>query len=342
MATAKSRAAPGASGWQAWSAALERGTERLLTGRRRRKLLRRERHRRRNPIVDWLDAIGSAVLIVLVINQFLFQAYQIPSQSMRPTLEIRDRIFVNKLLYGPELVPGQVKLPGPRSPRRGEVIIFENPSYVPIGPLKDILKRIIYMVTLSMVDIDRDEDGNPKHHILIKRAVGVGGDRIRLRRGEVEVLLPGADEWVAEAALQAAFGLDYPMRRSPDLIDYPILRAGVVADTKRKIGLPLTQAEQVELETWKRREATYRTDRIFKDHWRLRAIAEADPTDRSAARQWQLLERGRTVPTGTVFPLGDNRDDSRDGRFFGPVTLRRVLGKAMFHYWPPARWGAIR
>ena len=342
MATGRVRSRRKDSGWQAWSAALQRVTERLLTGRRRRKLRRRERHRRRNPVVDWLDAIGSAVLIVLVINQFLFQAYKIPSESMRPTLEISDRIFVNKLLYGPELVPGQVKLPGPRSPQRGEVIIFENPRYQPIGPLKDILKRVIYMVTLSMVDIDRDEYGNTKPHILIKRAVGVGGDRIRLRRGEVEVRLPGADDWIGEPTLRDAFGLDYPTRRSPDLIDYDILQAGVVADTRLAEGVPLTEAERIDLDRWKRRDARYRKDRIFREHWSERTKAEIDPTDRNAARQWQLWERGWVVPPGTVFPLGDNRDESNDARFFGPVTLRRVLGKAMFHYWPPTRWAGIR
>jgi len=340
VATARARSGREDSAWQAWSTALQRGTERLLTGRRRRKLRRRERHRRRNPVVDWLDAIGSAVLIVLVINQFLFQAYKIPSQSMRPTLEISDRIFVNKLLYGPELVPGQVKLPGLRHPERGEVIIFENPTYEPIGPLKDILKRIIYMLTLSMVDIDRDQYGNAKPHILIKRAVGVGGDRIRLRRGEVQVLLPGADGWSDEPTLQAAFGLDYPTRRSPSLIDYDVLKAGVTAATRQDEGVPLTEAERIDLNRWKGREGT--TDLVFMDHWRLRAKAELDPTDRNAARQWQVRERGWVVPAGTVFPLGDNRDESRDARYFGPVTLRRVLGKAMFHYWPPTRWAGIR
>ncbi len=330
------------SWWQTWGDALQVFTEWFLTSWRLRRLRRRERHRRRNWIVDWIDAIGSAVLIVLVINQFLFQAYQIPSQSMRPTLEIRDRIFVNKLLYGPELIPGQVKIMVHRTPRRGEVIIFENPSYVPIGPLRDVLKRIIYMVTLSMVDIDRDEFGNQKHHILIKRAIGISGDRIRLRFGEVEVLLPGADKWVPEFTVQDAFGLDYQVRRSADLVEYGILKAGVEAETKRQFGLSLTRDEQTSLELWKRRQATHRDDRVFRDQQRLRTIVEVDPTDRSAARQWQILERGWSVPVGTVFPLGDNRDDSRDGRFFGPVTLRRVLGRAEFHYWPPTRWGSIR
>ena len=64
------------------------------------------RQKRRNPVVDWIDAILSAVVIVLLINQYLLQAYQIPSQSMEPGLLVSDRIFVNKLAYGPELIPG--------------------------------------------------------------------------------------------------------------------------------------------------------------------------------------------------------------------------------------------
>ena len=55
------------------------------------------------------------------------------------------------------------------------MIIFESPEYISSGPLKDILQRIIYMVTLSIVDIDKDEYGQPKHHFLIKRAIGMPG-----------------------------------------------------------------------------------------------------------------------------------------------------------------------
>lgn len=40
--------------------------------------------------------------------------------------------------------------------------------------------------------------------------------------------------------------------------------------------------------------------------------------------------------------MGDNRDNSRDGRYFGPVAQKKVLGKALFKYWPPKRVGAVR
>ena len=178
--------------WEKWQASVVRVTERYLSWRKKRRLARKAKQKRRNVIVDWLDAIGSAVVIVLLINQYLLQAYQIPSPSMEPTLLVTDRIFVNKIVYGPELIPGMLKIPGPWQPQRGEVIIFESPEYISSGPVVDILQRVIYMVTLSLVDIDKDENGQPKHHFLIKRAVGMPGDRIRVNEGNVEIRTPGS------------------------------------------------------------------------------------------------------------------------------------------------------
>jgi len=53
------------------------------------------------------------------------------------------------------------------------------------------VQRIVYMISLSLIDIDRDEYGQPKHHFLIKRAIGMPGDRLRMNQGNVEILPPG-------------------------------------------------------------------------------------------------------------------------------------------------------
>jgi signal peptidase I len=337
--------------WNEWCQSVQRETERYLSWRKTRKARKKERQKKKNPVLDWVEAILSAVLIVLLINQFLLQAYQIPSPSMESTLLIRDRIFVNKLVYGPELLPGLAKLSGFRVPRRGEVIIFENPSYIPIGPVMDVIQRIVYMMTLSLVDIDRDEFGQPKHHFLIKRAIGMPGDRLRMNQGNVELLPPGASGWMSEEDLKAQLGMRYTLRRTFQSDEYDAFRRAGVALATADARLPLS----AELERGAGRfyslskgsdgsvsfRQTKYVDNQFIDTWRYRTLHALRPFSLQFQAQWRVLEHGWYIPAGRLFPMGDNRDNSRDARYFGAVRMEKVLGRALFRYWPLTRLGGV-
>ncbi len=48
-----------------------------------------------------------------------------------------------------------------------------------------------------------------------------------------------------------------------------------------------------------------------------------------------------TVPRGDYYMMGDNRPDSLDSRFWGPVPKAWLIGKAFFTYWPPDRIGLL-
>ncbi len=58
---------------------------------------------KRNTLLDWVDAIIFAVIVVTFINTFFFQAFKIPSSSMESSLYTGDHLFVNKLAYGPRM-----------------------------------------------------------------------------------------------------------------------------------------------------------------------------------------------------------------------------------------------
>ena len=48
-----------------------------------------------------------------------------------------------------------------------------------------------------------------------------------------------------------------------------------------------------------------------------------------------------TVPEGTIWVMGDNRTNSKDSRFFGPVSVDDVTSKVLFIYWPLSHVGAL-
>jgi len=76
----------------------------------------------------------------------------------------------------------------------------------------------------------------------------------------------------------------------------------------------------------------YRNEMLYMMH----------PQDRRIGSLWRRFDTGWYIGEGLIFPLGDNRDNSKDARYFGPVLLDKVLGRAMFIYWPLGRAGAIR
>jgi signal peptidase I len=318
---------------------LQTGAEAFLSRRRRNRRVKKEKQRAKNPIVDWIEAFLWAAGVVLLINQYLFQAYQIPSGSMIDTLMIKDRIFVNKIVYGPELLPGVAKLPSPVKPARNDVIIFENPSYISRGPVFDIAQRIIYMLTLSLVDIDRDESGDPKVHFLIKRAAGMAGDRFITEQGELKIRFAGEDRWVDERDYLAQRGMAHNLSRLMDRDSYPGLLAAGRAAGFTDLGLSLPDGLAAAAS---RANSLRYPDYLAHERLRLETLRGAMPQENRYRTSLARHVMGWYVPEGRVLPLGDNRDNSRDGRFFGPVRLSKILGKGSLIYWPLQRIGTIR
>jgi signal peptidase I len=98
---------------------------------------------RRSFIAEW--AVTIIVMLFLFTN--VVQGYVIPSASMEGSLLTGDHVFVDKLTYAPQGATSSRLLPY-RDVRRGDIIVFRDP-----------------------VDLNKD---------LVKRAIGIPGDRIRL------------------------------------------------------------------------------------------------------------------------------------------------------------------
>jgi signal peptidase I len=125
-----------------------------FTERRRAGALASVNGRRRGGVMtflwEWMRSVTLALALFFVVRAFFVEAFKIPTGSMEGTLLVGDFLRVNKLVYGAEVPFTKVKLPAIRTPRRGDIIVFQWP----VDPTKNFVKRIVGMPgdTLEMHD----------------------------------------------------------------------------------------------------------------------------------------------------------------------------------------------
>ena len=90
-------------------------------------------------LVEYGKSFFPVLAIVLVLRSFLVEPFQIPSGSMKPTLEVGDFILVNKFAYGIRLPVLDTKIIEVGDPQRGDVMVFRYPS----DPNINYIKRVV-------------------------------------------------------------------------------------------------------------------------------------------------------------------------------------------------------
>ncbi len=164
-----------------------------------------------------IKAIAIALLVAAIIRVFIAEPRYIPSDSMLPTLEIGDRIVVEKVSYYFQ------------SPQQQQIVVF-NPSE-----------------RLQSFGYDSDQ-------AFIKRVIGEGGNTIAVEEGQVYINGKAINE---------------PYIQEPPNYELPPL----------------------------------------------------------------------TVPEEKLFLLGDNRNNSNDSHVWGFLPEEKIIGRAVFRFWPPDRVG---
>ncbi|MGB3634273.1 MAG: signal peptidase I [Rubrobacteraceae bacterium] len=188
----------------------------------------------------WLEfpliLIVAFALVFLVVRPYVVEAFYIPSESMVPTLEVGDRVLVNKFIYRFT------------EPERQDVVVFKSPEGVDNSVDGNPIARLI----------GRFQGKRDERQDLIKRVVGLPGDTIAVRNGKLSVNGERQNE-------------PYLNKEFPD----------------------------------------------------------------------QSFFQQTTVPKTKVFVMGDNRTNSRDSRFIGPVPKENIEGEAFLRFWPPGRLGTL-
>ena len=240
----------------------------------------------------------------LFVRSFVFAPFMIPSGSMLPNLMIGDHLFVTKWPYGWSRysIPfGLGSFSGriwSRLPDRGDIVVFRNPG--------------------------------PEDYDIVKRVIGLPGDRVAVRGGIVILNgRPLARERIA----------DYAMPVSPNS---PCLGS---VDTD---GARMATGADGPICLFPRYRETLPEGRSY------------EVLDQGRSRLDDFAEI--VVPDGQLFVMGDNRDDSSDSRVpieergVGLLPVDNVLGEALVAFWSTdgsaewlkpwtwfsaARWGRI-
>ena len=179
-------------------------------------------------IVELLGVVVVAVVIAIVLRAFIVATYSIPSGSMEPTLQIGDRIVVDKLSYHLHGVD------------RADIVVFSTPP--------------------------KEDCAGPPVSDLVKRVIGLPGETIALSAGRVVI-----------------------------------------------------------------------NGRVLPEPWLPPATRTATIPGPSAAPY--SLHRPYRVPSGDVYVMGDNRTESCDSRYWGPISESTIVGKVDLRIWPLSRFG---
>ncbi|HUL45310.1 MAG TPA: signal peptidase I [Bacteroidota bacterium] len=238
-----------------------------------------------------VEILVLTVVLAGMLKLCVLDAIHIPSPSMESALLPGDYVLVNKLVYGARIsgIPflrGQeagIHLPGFRSIERGDVIVFRLPAFAANDPAFE-------------------------SSLYIKRCVGIGGDEVELRNGEVYV-----------NGLRAQVP-DVSEGSHPEGENVAAVRVPLAGDK-----IALTPAN---LSFWSNLISSEGHAVACTESGRI--LIDGSP------------EQSYTIARNYLFVLGDNRDHSYDSRSWGFLPERNVVGEAMLVYLSIAPTGGIR
>lgn len=266
--------------------------------------LRTGGHRFARILNEALDAlIYAGVVVFMVIRPFGIQAFTIPSGSMLDTLLVSDYIVANKAVYRYS------------APIAGDIVVFRPPAHA---------------CTSEQIDTD----GQPKVDF-IKRCIGAPGDVVEIRAGNL---------------YRNGKPLNEPYRRGGNSNDFKLVRyEGSYAPWRGKYIPVLTDYDgqpNFEVNGISKAFAVGVADDGFlgggepfvpPGGWK--AIEALTPDEKRVIQE--LSEAPPTaIPPRHYLLMGDNREDSFDGRAWGLVPEEDVIGRSEFIWLPISRWRA--
>jgi len=144
----------------------------------------------KSTVREYFESILVAVVLALFVRTFVFQAFKIPTGSMKPNLLVGDHLLVNKFIFAPTASGLERALLPMRPIERGDIIVFKYPE----EPERDFIKRVIGLPgdTLELQNQTVSINGKPliepyAHYLFPPAAEGQMDGDLRRKYGPVTV-----------------------------------------------------------------------------------------------------------------------------------------------------------
>ncbi len=264
----------------------------------------------------------------LVLNSMVLAAFEVPTGSMENEIMTGDFLFVNKFIYGGS-TPRTIPLTNIRIPS------FRVTDFLPFLKWRDVQRSDIIVFEFPG---QRDEVKSPEFMYYLKRCIALNGDTVQIR--DRNVFVNGAR-------------VEFP--RNVKFNTSRIYPRGVADPRVFPVDEPFNE------DNWGPVVIPKMFDIIVLSHanihkWKTFIEREGHTISLDASNQifidGQRTDRYR-VERDYVFGMGDNRDNSLDGRFWGFIPKDDVVGSPVIVYWswdpdisvfsdPFAKLGTIR
>jgi signal peptidase I len=266
--------------------------------------MRGKEHINKEPVKDFFKDLAFVLVSFFFLNSFVLASFEVPTGSMENEIMTGDFLFVNKFIYGgttPRNIPGtNIRLPWFRVPalrhvERGDVIVFEFPG-------------------------QRDEIQSPEFLFYLKRAIALAGDTVEVINRQVYVNgkpapIPRHIKFDSFNIMPKGFPDPYG-RIFPKGATFNEDNWGPVVIPSKGDIIPLTLSNL--------------------DQWRVFIIREGH-TVRVDDTKNILIDGAPAVSyevnRNYLFGMGDHRDNSLDGRFWGFIPEENLVGTPIIVYW---------
>ena len=270
-----------------------------LNGKTSEKILRKT--------IKLVESLGSALILVLIIQKFYIGNFLVPTGSMIPTIVPKDRLFGNMVVYNF------------KAPEREDIIVFKEP----------IEDKVLY--TFS--------PGNPITLLVYKRLMGLPGEKVQIKYDRLFI----DGKKISDREYTPLGELSYNEWIVPKKGDIITIEPGQnYNDTFEKENIDVAKVQSLLKEN-----GAYVSQLLPDVKFLVNGVPTGMILDFIHDQEvLNKLLKGETV-TKTLdedyyLALGDNTNGSYDSRMWGFVKDSRIKGKALVRFWPLNRIGLLK